>query len=322
MSVAYTVQATATETILAEVLAEIVGVEQVSVDSDFFDDLGADSMVMAHFCARARKRPGLPSVSMKDIYRHPTIRSLARALDAEPQSPVPALVPAPTEVATPVGSAQYVLCGALQFLSVFGYLCLIEFVFARGYDWISAGSGLIDDYLRSVLFGGAGFLGLCTFPILAKWMLIGRWKRQRIRIWSLAYVRFWVVKTLIRIEPAGPVRRVADLRALPARARREDRPGSGDLLHARARMHRSALDRRRHGHSQGRVLQLLPSPRRRDRDRPGQPREGRARRRGDGARHRDLARRRSAARPRLLAARRASHPGRRAPARFSGAAAD
>ncbi|HEX8761554.1 MAG TPA: phosphopantetheine-binding protein, partial [Pseudonocardiaceae bacterium] len=68
---------TGTERNLAEVLASIVGVERVSVDSHFFDDLGADSMVMARFCARVRKRADLPAVSMRDIYRHPTIRSLA-----------------------------------------------------------------------------------------------------------------------------------------------------------------------------------------------------------------------------------------------------
>ena len=61
-------------------LADIVGTEHVSVDSHFFDDLGADSMLMARFCARVRKRADLPSVSMPDIYKHPTIRSLAAAL--------------------------------------------------------------------------------------------------------------------------------------------------------------------------------------------------------------------------------------------------
>ena len=50
---------------------------EVPVDSHFFDDLGADSLVMAQFCARVRKRPDLPSVSMKDVYQHPTISSLA-----------------------------------------------------------------------------------------------------------------------------------------------------------------------------------------------------------------------------------------------------
>ena len=59
--------------------------ERVSVDSNFFDDLGADSMVMARFCARVRKRPDLPSVSIKDIYQYPTIKSLATAVaDAAP----------------------------------------------------------------------------------------------------------------------------------------------------------------------------------------------------------------------------------------------
>src|ERR671928_226346 len=64
----------------AEVLADIVGTEHVSADSNFFDDLGADSMLMARFCARVRKHPDLPSVSMPDVYKHPTIRSLTAAL--------------------------------------------------------------------------------------------------------------------------------------------------------------------------------------------------------------------------------------------------
>src|SRR5438876_657055 len=34
-------------------------------------------------------------------------------------------------------------------------------------------------------------------------MLIGRWKPEQIRIWSLAYVRFWIVKTLIRSNPCA-----------------------------------------------------------------------------------------------------------------------
>jgi non-ribosomal peptide synthetase-like protein len=45
------------------------------------------------------------------------------------------------------------------------------------------------------------FIGLCTVPILAKWVLVGRWKPQQIRVWSLAYVRFWIVKTLVRSNP-------------------------------------------------------------------------------------------------------------------------
>jgi non-ribosomal peptide synthetase-like protein len=200
-----------TESTFAEVLADVMQVERVSVDSNFFDDLGADSMVMARFCARVRKRPDLPAVSIKDIYQHPTIKSLATALaDAAPalvESPAPSSVDVSTpatssvEMATPARTSQVVLCGALQLLIFVGYSYLAALVIAQGYDWISAGSGVVDIYLRSVLSGCALFLFLFTVPILAKWILIGRWKPKQIRIWSLAYVRFWVVKTLVRRNP-------------------------------------------------------------------------------------------------------------------------
>src|SRR5881409_4145479 len=103
------------ESIFAEVLADVLRVDRVSVDSHFFDDLGADSLVMAHFCARVRKRGDLPSVSMRDIYRYPTIRSLAKALADVALSAKPAAVGA-LEPPTPTTTREYVLCGALQVL--------------------------------------------------------------------------------------------------------------------------------------------------------------------------------------------------------------
>src|SRR5437899_1732550 len=68
------------ESIFAEVLAGVLGVDRVPVDRDFFEELGADSSVMAHLCAGVRKRGGLPSISIQDVHRHPTIRRLAAAL--------------------------------------------------------------------------------------------------------------------------------------------------------------------------------------------------------------------------------------------------
>jgi non-ribosomal peptide synthetase-like protein len=221
--------AAGTEMSLAELLADIVHAEQVPVDSHFFDDLGADSLVMARFCARVRKRADLPSVSMKDIYRHPTIRSLAAALadtaepaDSAAAAPAPAPTPVPVPAAAPGSSAQFVLCGTVQFLFFLGYCYLAAVVATRAFEWISTGSGYLDLYLRAVLFGGVGFLVLCVVPILAKWVLVGRWKPRQIRIWSLAYVRFWIVKTLVRSNPlaltfAGSPLYVLYLRALGAK---------------------------------------------------------------------------------------------------------
>ncbi|GAA1010262.1 Pls/PosA family non-ribosomal peptide synthetase [Streptomyces thermogriseus] len=248
--------------LLTEVLADVVGVEQVSADHHFFHDLGADSLVMARFCARVRKRADLPSVSMKDVYRHPTVESLAAALTG-PGATAPAPAPptaatgAATTDGTPVTSAstatvppsgapapasaadafraadegparagtrQYLLCGLLQFLFFLGYSCLTALAAVRGYEWISGASSLTGRYVRSVLVGGAGFIGLSAVPILAKWTLIGRFAPGRFPVWSLAYVRWWVVKTLIRTSPlrmftASPLY-VLYLRALGARVGR------------------------------------------------------------------------------------------------------
>jgi non-ribosomal peptide synthetase-like protein len=207
------------ERTFAEVLAGVLHTERVPVGSHFFDDLGADSLVMAQFCARVRKRGDLPSVSMKDIYQHPTISSLATAFTDVAPTPVasasasvasltgPVSASAPVEVAEPVsvarrvGTLRYLLCGALQLLAFLGYSYAAAQVAARGYEWISGGSGLADIYLRTVLVGGAGFLAVGCLPILAKWVLIGRWKPRQIPIWSLTYVRFWIVKTLVRWNP-------------------------------------------------------------------------------------------------------------------------
>src|SRR6266853_1577544 len=92
------------ESVFAELLANVLRVDRVSVDSHFFDDLGADSLVMAHFCARVRKRGNLPSVSMKDIYQHPTVRSLAAALADMAPTPAKPRVSAAIEAPTPTST--------------------------------------------------------------------------------------------------------------------------------------------------------------------------------------------------------------------------
>ena len=241
------------QTILAGLLSDVMHLGEVPVQSHFFTDLGADSLVMAHFCARVRKRGDLPPVSMKDIYAHPTIASLAAVLTqavltqaaltqaALTQAALTQAMPAPAEQAPAPGqataepaapaekssrakTAQYVTCGALQFLFFAACVYLAALVVDWGADWVSAPADLPHIYLRAVLFGGAAFTALCVLPVIAKWTLIGRWTPRQIRIWSLGYVRFWVVKTLIRSSLAamfaGSPLYAMYLRALGARVGR------------------------------------------------------------------------------------------------------
>ncbi|WP_307095095.1 Pls/PosA family non-ribosomal peptide synthetase [Arthrobacter sp. V1I9] len=239
---------------LAELLAGVLGREQVSTDANFFNDLGADSLVMAQFCARVRKHPDLPPVSIKDIYRTPTISALALALapaDPAPSSP-PAVAGTPTSrralpeaspdpapeatsannagqgrhgavpaVVTPATTTEYLTCGMLQVLIFLAYTYLYAVIFEKGLEWVWAGNTLPDHYVRGAGFGAVTFVTMCTLPILVKWVLIGRWRPQEIRIWSLAYVRFWFVKTAVMANPlvlfAGSPLYLLYLRALGAK---------------------------------------------------------------------------------------------------------
>ncbi|MFC4529914.1 Pls/PosA family non-ribosomal peptide synthetase [Sphaerisporangium dianthi] len=228
----YVAPSTAAESTLADVLADVAGVEQVSVDSHFFDELGANSLLMTRFCARVRERADLPPVSIKDVYLHPTVRDLARVLTAGAAAASGHATEAPPATA-PVraSTAGYLLCGLLQALLFLGYSFLGALLLARCYRWVSGATGTAEIYARSAAAGAAFFVTLCAVPIAAKWTLVGRWKPGAVRVWSLAYLRFWTVKTLVRTSPlamfAGSPLYVLYLRALGARI------GPGTLILSR-----------------------------------------------------------------------------------------
>ena len=197
----YVAPSTPGEKALADALAELLGLEQVSVDSQFFDDLGMSSLLVAHFCARARERAESPQLSVKDVYLQPTIRSLAAAL----AQPAPALGsparPLVSRVVSRADTARYVACGALQLVTFLASVFAGAAIVSWGFTWVSGSSGWANLYLRSLAFGSGGFAALCGLPIAAKWALVGRWKPREINVWSLTYLRFWLVKTLIRTDP-------------------------------------------------------------------------------------------------------------------------
>ncbi|WP_199841084.1 MULTISPECIES: Pls/PosA family non-ribosomal peptide synthetase [Actinomycetes] len=207
-----------TEEAFAQVMADVTGQENVSADSNFFADLGANSLVLAQFCARVRKRADLPAVSIKDIYRNPTIASLVSALSETGEAPAEEPEPAPAAPPKRASRLEYLGCGILQLAVFLAYSFLVAQVLGAGTDWILAGSGVLSYYLRAVGFGAAVLVILCTLPIALKWLLVGRWKPAEIRVWSLGYVRFWVVKTLVQRNLLVPLFAGSPLYSLYLRA--------------------------------------------------------------------------------------------------------
>ncbi|MEA2515874.1 MAG: hypothetical protein QOJ59_5363, partial [Thermomicrobiales bacterium] len=186
------------ERFLARALAEILKVEEISVDDHFFNDLGANSLLMARFCAKVRQNRTISAPSMQDIYLNPTIAKLAERLALSANDNIASTAQEPFHVPS---NLAYYGCGTLQLLFYAGYGLLSLWLLDAGFSWTYAASDSLDLYLRSAGFGVSAFAVFTAIPVAAKWLLIGRWKEEKFPIWSLRYFRFWVVQTLIRTAP-------------------------------------------------------------------------------------------------------------------------
>ena len=189
---------TDSERILHAALCDVLRVDRVSTEHHFFDDLGANSLMMARVCAALRKHQRMANVSMRDIYTNPTIAKLAHHLDSSIQGFV-ATKPEPFHIPS---NLAYYTCGALQAAFYATYTLFGLWALDTGYEWTVAASGALELYARAVLFAAGSFVALTGISILAKWLLIGRFEAGSIPIWSFAYFRFWVVKTMMRTSPA------------------------------------------------------------------------------------------------------------------------
>src|ERR671922_2489965 len=69
------------ERTIVGVWASVLNRESVSVTAHFFHDLGGHSLLAALAASQLRALPRSASVSVSDIYRYPTVETLARAID-------------------------------------------------------------------------------------------------------------------------------------------------------------------------------------------------------------------------------------------------
>lgn len=236
---AFVMPSTDIERLLAQALASALRCESVSVEDHFFNDLGANSLLMAKFCARARELGHPGNLSMKDTYLRPTIRSLAAGTAIQKTAPASA-APMPAGPVRRASTAEYVLCGTLQALTFLAGAFLGGAVLVASIRIPSVGNSWPEVLGLSFIFSVALFLAVCLLPIITKWPLIGRWKEQEIPLWTIAYFRFWLVRTLIRANPMrfflGSPLYVLYLRALGAKIGRgvaifaSDVPVCTDLL--------------------------------------------------------------------------------------------
>ncbi len=200
----YVAPVTENEKTFAQIFCSVMGLERASCAENFFTDLGAHSLLMARFCNELRAMNGRVSVSMRDVYKYPTIKDLSAFMEEKSRETTQQNVGhfEPQVQQHRPTRLQYYFCGALQLTTyaATGYLGLWAFLFLFLWIYEVADNGLVV-YLR-ILASALGMLvGLTMFSVGAKWVLVGRWEKKNIPIWSFQYFKFWLAKYCIQLSP-------------------------------------------------------------------------------------------------------------------------
>lgn len=172
----------------------------ISIDDDFFYDLGGHSLSAANIISNLRKISQTEDISILDLYQNPTIRQLA---DKFSNSNHYAKTEDKKSKKSRVTNATYYLCGIGQF---FG--CLLQYAIASWqflvtvlcYIWLHTNASLFSG--DTILIFSALLLGIpissMLITICAKWLLIGRVKPGVHKVWGWFYFRWWLVERLQR----------------------------------------------------------------------------------------------------------------------------
>ncbi len=195
----------------------------IPVTAHFFEDLGGDSLLAAELITALRAHPETAALTVRDAYDAPTIERLAGHAERSAGT-TPAVqrdLPDPggrPGLATLIQMAWLTI--EVVVASALGYLAAIAL-----WSWIAplATPGRIALWLP-VLGAGAILLYLplsVGAVVLAKRLVVGRYRPGKSPVWGRFHVRHWAVCQLLRIVPwpllEGTVFQLAVLRALGAR---------------------------------------------------------------------------------------------------------
>lgn len=195
---AYEAPATPLEERIASVWRTVFGREDISVEADFFTDLGGHSLFAAQVVSKLRQQPDFIGLGIADLYAHATVRSLARQV-AENASPLPEAAPA-----CPVmqhANRRVWTAGLAQFGLLYGLLAVLGapvafLLAAHGGKHSYTHVGGWDLTLPLVLM-----LLQFALPVALKWTLIGRFRPGSYPLWGSYYCRWWIVRKTLELSP-------------------------------------------------------------------------------------------------------------------------
>ena len=198
--------------------------QPISIQDDFFHDLGGDSLTAAILVSLLRNDPATAWVTVRDVYESPSVAKLAMLAP----SPGPE-APAPDPLEKDRLPGKPLLVTAMQtawLVAVFSGTSWLVYLIACGLlPRLTNALGVVPTLLLAPLLGLAALLIYTplavVFAVGVKRLLIGRYQPLRAPVWGGFFLRNWFVQRAVQLVPwawlEGTVFQQSALRALGAR---------------------------------------------------------------------------------------------------------
>jgi non-ribosomal peptide synthetase-like protein len=199
--------ATDTQRALIGIWEKMFAVSPVSAEEDFFLDLGGYSLLAVQMISQVRSELQT-EITVRDVYRHSTVKKLAAHIDASKSSMVKECgmkdVPKRKQSSRQVfeGLPRFVRwsCVSLQAVSLYAMYALGTIPLAAILlMYLNLSKGLISIQTVATvvaIIGIAGFPALIGLSVVAKWLIIGRYVPGNYPVWGWYYFRFWLATRL------------------------------------------------------------------------------------------------------------------------------
>lgn len=196
--------ATATEQLLLQIWRDLFRPLRVTVQDNFFLDLGGHSLFAARMVSELRKDPRFRSVTVAEVYNHPTISCLAAALESAAAASVEPSYRKPENHAEAEERVRHFRAGMAQSASlyfIFGFRGTAAVAPYLVYFLLAAHHSLWQSAAWAAASGIAALPLLLVLAVSAKWILLGRIQAGRHPLWGSYYLRWWFVQTLVSSLP-------------------------------------------------------------------------------------------------------------------------
>lgn len=170
----------------------------ISLDSDFFKDLGGHSLTAAYVISEMRRHKEMSHASLIDLFENPTIQQLAKKINNSNKHTVEdsETYLGPEKFTDKIkyfinSTIQAIISLILVTMSPWHFFILAAIVITFSVNYINLTWPTILCCWLAVLFLLQPSLLLLSVGI--KWLLLGKVKPGKHRVWSWYFLRWWIV---------------------------------------------------------------------------------------------------------------------------------